>query len=302
MKQKTWKDYFHFSKSERNGIYIVIALILIVGSLNFIIPRFAKNSSIDFSTFKQEISRLKENEKTKGEDNDLQPEFEELNTVNYSLFEFDPNRVNREQLLSLGVKSYVIDNLLKYRNKGGRFKKKEELKKIFGFDLETYKRLEPYIFITESKSREHEFEKAEESQAGKEIIQMDINASTAVEFQQIRGIGEVYSKRIVDYRELLGGYNSIDQILEVYGIDSTLFNSIKNQLIIQEINLKQISLNFAGIRELSAHPYIDYALAKKMYNERVKNGPYHSMDDLNTRCLKDDVLIEKISPYLQIWQ
>ena len=301
MSRKTWKDYFHFSKAERSGVYIVISLILFMASLNFIIPRLLTQNEADFSEFENDIASLKEIEKLSTERSKQLFDFDELTTPNYSLFEFDPNQVSREQLEKLGVKSYVINNLLKYRAKGGQFRKKEDLKKIFGFDLDTYKRLQPYIVIKAKNVSEHIDNESTAANKNKSNLQIDINSSTAEEFQQIKGIGETYSNRIVDYREQVGGFYRIEQIAEVFGIDSSLYQSIEHQLIIQEVELKQISLNFASINDLKNHPYVDYKLARKIYDERVQNGPYQSMDTFLERCVIEESLAVKITPYLKLW-
>ena len=115
--------------------------------------------------------------------------------------------------------------------------------------------------------------------------------------KKLKGIGSSFAKRIVAYREKLGGYHSTEQLLEVYGMDSVRFEMIRDEIYIGDSTLRQFSLAHMKKEEIVKHPYIDYKLANAIMNLRYKNGALASVDELRAVYLVDDSLYRKIAPY-----
>lgn len=126
---------------------------------------------------------------------------------------------------------------------------------------------------------------------------VDINTADTTLLKRIPGIGSAYSKRIVNYRKSLGGYVSINQISEVWGIDTALFVKIEPYLAISEGHQK-IEINKLTLDELRKHPYISYKQAKAIVAIRKKEGIIKSVDQLagNKEFTEKD--IERLTPYL----
>jgi competence ComEA-like helix-hairpin-helix protein len=131
----------------------------------------------------------------------------------------------------------------------------------------------------------------------KEIIVLDLNKARADELQTIRGIGPTYSTRIVKYRDLLGGFYNLQQLNEVYGLDSALIDKIAMQFQIQS-DVRPLNINSDSIKVLASHPYISYDLARVIVNFRKSNGDIKNASDLQQIKALNSETFEKIKPYL----
>ena len=131
-------------------------------------------------------------------------------------------------------------------------------------------------------------------------VAIDINKSDTLGFRSLKGIGRAYSRRIVKYRESLGGFFKIDQIAEVYGIDSVLFDSIKDRLVVGNKDFAKISLNTSTFEQLRKHPYISYQVARGVVNYREQHGNFTEIEQLRKLYAVSDDLLKKLSPYLMI--
>ncbi len=132
----------------------------------------------------------------------------------------------------------------------------------------------------------------------RETLSFDINTADTIDLQQLRGIGPVYARRIVKYRELLGGFHSLNQLTEVYGITSELAHQISKSLFVGTAPLRTINPNTATIDQLKRHPYLDYYQAKAIVTYRSSGGYYHNIDDLLKVTLLDEATIRRLQPYL----
>ena len=108
----------------------------------------------------------------------------------------------------------------------------------------------------------------------KRKFSVDLNVADTFDLQEIRGIGSVYAKRIVAHREKLGGFVHVEQLREVWGIDSLTYSRMLPSVYIASPVLRKINLNQADIKTLRNHPYLDYYQAKEIYLHRMKKGDF----------------------------
>jgi len=235
------------------------------------------------------------------------------------LFNFDPNTLTYEQALQLGLSRKAAKNLRKYVDKGGTFSHKAAIKKVYGISESDYQRLAPYITLAPKKAisaleKQHantgtkSFDATPPSPAvqkntysPKKNIQVDINTATITEWKQLYGIGPSYSKRIIKYRELLGGFTQKEQLKEVYGFSDSLYQQIAPHLVNNNTqNIQQINLNQADAKTLASHPYINWTLAKIIVSYREQHGVFKQTQALAPIHAIDEDLLTKISPYLKI--
>jgi len=199
-----------------------------------------------------------------------------------SLFVFDPNTISGDSLNHMGLSNYVVNNIKKYRAKGGQFRKSDDLMRIYGMDSLLYEKINPYIKIKAIKSKPKPKIKKRPTVATKpslEFKSIDINTADTTEFKKIKGIGSVYARRIVKFRNSLGGYFSTDQIKEVWGISDSLFVAIKPFLTTDSPMLEKKNINKLEKEEMVKHPYIDWKKAKIILKYKKMHGDYKSMDD-----------------------
>ena len=133
-----------------------------------------------------------------------------------------------------------------------------------------------------------------------EVPVININLADSFAFKKSPGIGHKYSTRIVRYRDWLGGYYVKEQLLEVYGIDSTLFHRISPYILLEEDTLRKVNINDCSVKDLSAHPYVCYKLAKLIVKYRVHHGRYSSLEELKAIPLVDEQLFRKIVFYFEL--
>ena len=128
----------------------------------------------------------------------------------------------------------------------------------------------------------------------------DLNTADTFDLQEIRGIGTVYARRIVNYRNKLGGFVDVGQLREVWGIDSLLLEKISPSVYVRQGIFRKIPLNSADIRLLKQHPYLDYYQAKEIYLHRQKYGAFTSLLQVREVNLMDSGTFERILPYLSL--
>ncbi len=222
-------------------------------------------------------------------------------------FYFDPNSISVNEWNMLGVKTYIAQSIGKYIEKGGRFYKPEDLYKVYLLPKAMAEKLIPYVAIKHANVEETKLAKSTYipyvQTKRKENISMhiDINTADTSALKQLNGIGSAYASRIVNYRNKLGGFASIEQLAETYGINNELFNSIRPYLTISQVGIKKLNINLLTVEELAKHPYVSIKSARAMVNYRMQHGnKFTSLDQLNNILLLDEATILKIRPYITI--
>lgn len=222
------------------------------------------------------------------------------NIITERLFLFDPNKITKEKLIQLGFSERVTSTFLNYRNKGGKFYKKEDFKRVYGVTESDYELLEPFIEIEKRKYEPQKkeapkpiFAKEEEP----ESIKIDVNKATIEDWQKLRGIGPFYAKKIVNFREKLGGFSSIQQIGTTYGLKDSTFQIIKPFLEVSPVS-QQIKINSASEDELKNHPYISWKQANIVVKYRNNHGHFNNKEDLKKVIVFSEEDLEKLTPYI----
>jgi len=196
----------------------------------------------------------------------------------------------------LGFTEKQAEQIIKYQSKGGYFYKKTDIKKIYCITEEDYQILENYILITSEQTQETKKEKIKEQT----LYKIELNTADSIDLQKIAGVGQKIASQIIKYREKLGGYVSINQLKEVYIIDSNRFIQISSHLYIDTEYVQKININKVNINELNKHPYFDDYLAKSIVNYRQKNGNYSNITEIKKAVLIYEELYQKIAPYLSV--
>ena len=132
----------------------------------------------------------------------------------------------------------------------------------------------------------------------KRKFSVDLNVADTFDLQEIRGIGSVYAKRIVAHREKLGGFVHVEQLREVWGIDSLTYSRMLPSVYVASPVLRKINLNQADIKTLRNHPYLDYYQAKEIYLHRMKKGDFRSVEEVRDVNLMDAETFARVAPYL----
>jgi len=264
-----------------------MALVIFLPDIYF--KLFQINKSLDYSIEERMIIMVNE---------DKQNDREDFKIKN-SLVPFDPNSVEKSQMLTLGFPTFLTERIIKYRNAGGKFRRKKDLLKIYGMDESFYSRLESFILIPKNEVKQIS-EKSTEEPEKEERLMLNLNLCDSSELIRLKGIGPVFASRIIRYRKVLGGYVSLRQLTEVYGLTDSTFNVILPNLYIDiKDSVDKIAINNTDVVQLRKHPYFrNYNLCNSIVNFRLQHGNYNSIDDLKLIALVTDSTLEKIRPYV----
>ena len=211
-------------------------------------------------------------------------------------FKFDPNTISKAQWKKLGFKDWQIKTIFNYKSKGGSWRSKADVKKIYGLDEVDYNKLEPYILLPDiAQKKQYQSTKKDYTQ------KVNINTADAKEFTNLKGIfSEKYASIIVKHRNSLGGFIKKEQLLEVWNMKEETYNDFISQVILGNTNPKQININIATTDQLKKHPYIDWKTANAIFKYRKANGNFKKVEDLKKIHLINNETYRKIKPYLTI--
>ena len=287
----------HFHKSDRDAIIILLVVIIICVAA---LPLLRSSEDKGKSPSKTEYAG-----KSRQYTRKQQPYYK-VPEKQYELFYFDPNTADSTELLRLGLQPWQVRNIYKYRAAGGRYNKPTDFARLYGLTLKQYKRLEPYIKIEKEVMAADVYKKSDDEKPIKKdtaLIANPININTAdtSELKQIPGIGSYYARRIVSFRQRLGGIANVHQLLEIQGFPES---SLKYMSVGESANnrnlppITRIKINHLDVNALSRHPYIRYVQAKEIMNHRRLRGPIKKADDLRRLPSFTDKEVERVSPYI----
>jgi DNA uptake protein ComE-like DNA-binding protein len=134
--------------------------------------------------------------------------------------------------------------------------------------------------------------------ASRESLVVELNAADSAGLDALRGIGPKLSVRIIRYRDLLGGFFCKEQLFEIYGMDSARVKSLLDHVRVDTLLIRKTDINNATFSELLRHPYLNIDAVKAIVNYRNRNGPFHSVGELQTTNVVSDSLFRLIRPYL----
>jgi DNA uptake protein ComE-like DNA-binding protein len=311
MKQsiRIWlRDFFGFSRTEANGFIILSLLMVLIILLPFITKTWFSSSN---PSLQSEKDKIKLNALLTHLDSNVKTKKKEKKKDNFKYF--DLNRSNVQKLANSGFPQFLAERIVKYRTKVKPFESKEELLKIYGIDSAFFKEIYPFIKVSKPITK---FSKKSENASVKKISKnepkthkkeskkakiqpFDINQSDSLKLQKIYGIGPAYSSWIIKYRDKLGGFHSLYQLEEVYGLKKENLDSLKQYIFIADsLKLRQLKVNLLNADSMVQHPYISYKEANLIVNYRNQHGDFKSAKGLLKIKILDSLWVKKVTPYI----
>jgi DNA uptake protein ComE-like DNA-binding protein len=274
MALKTIKDYFTFSRGQRTGIYILFAIIIILQLVYFF---------VDFNSNTKEYP-------DKQKWLSLQSEIDSMKLNNHNnsikIYPFNPNFISDYKGYKLGLSVQEIDRLLAFRKENKYVNSAKEFQNVTKISDSLLNAIAPYFKFPDWVSHKKEFaankDFSKSAFAKKEkIIQIDMNQATKEDLIKIYGIGEALSIRILNQKEKLGGFVSMEQMNDVWGLSPEVIANLNTHFKILKLpNIIKIDVNNASIKELSQFLYFKYELAKQIVKYRSMNGNFENIEDL----------------------
>ncbi|MFM2049299.1 MAG: hypothetical protein RI955_1847 [Bacteroidota bacterium] len=308
--KKILKEYLTFSKQDRNAILFLAILIgIVIGVKIFIVPLFnhspskaelAKQDSLA-AKLSAEINEQKQNNYySKSEQNEASSAdvfIPKSNEINIQIHQpFNPNEYGFEDWKNAGFPEKFAKTIANYLAKGGKIRKPEDLKKVYGMKDDWYQKIEPFVSIPELKKENNYTVSTSFSKPKLSVVELNTADSAALEALPL--IGGKTAMRIIKYRTLIGGFVSLNQLKEVWGFKDSILMVNEKRIAIDVAKISKININTAGLEQLKKHPYIKFNKAKLLIAFREQHGKYHTADELKNSKAFTDEDVKKIAPYL----
>jgi competence ComEA-like helix-hairpin-helix protein len=303
MKSKQEHPFFELTVRERKGTFIILLISISFWFLPRLMDRMNSNKDKEIRYHNLTTAFLLKKEEEKNEF-DLERK-EDVKKTKRNLTFFDPNKLDEEEWEDLGVRPKTAQTIVRYVTKGGKFRKPEDLRKIWGLDESLCEKLIPYVKISSEIKESNQmpkYGKRDTIYSKKERFNQApifINKADSVQWESLPGIGPALAHRIVAYREKLGGFVSVDQLTEVWNLPDSVFQKIKNRLKSDDF-YKKMDINSCGKTEFGRHPYFGFRLAKIIVNYREQHGLFQTLEDIQKIALIDKIQFERMRPYLTI--
>ncbi|MBT8231097.1 MAG: helix-hairpin-helix domain-containing protein [Bacteroidia bacterium] len=305
-----------FTKSERRSIIFLIGIGLAFQTYSiYLKPNNSLSihpslndylTSVNIETIDSSelvlLKQPKNNEKSKigNEDSKDNTEFNNVmqeRNSSFQLFNFDPNSLDSIGFIKLGLKPWTVKNILKYRNHNGVFKKSSDLQKIYSLDSITFDRIKGYCSIDSERLKPKKLLSKDNLPTSFKTNFVNINLADTSLLKTIYGIGPKLASRIIKYRKNIGGFHSVNQLTEVYGIEKEII--VKNSSILTCTGpLKKVSINTISKDSLVKHFYFNFKTANAILKYRKQHGKIESPDALNKIIAIDSLTKTKIKPYI----
>lgn len=267
------KSHFTFTKEQRNGIFLLILLIILFQCAYFFIDFSSKDIVVNqkaLTKFTNEIDSLKQIE---------------IESRKPKIFPFNPNYITDYKGATLGMSNEEIDRLLAFRKQGKWINSTQQFQQVTKVSDSLLKTISPYFKFPEWVTNPSPKSKTnyKYSNTPKTFSQKkDLNKATAKQLQRINGIGEVLSERIVKFRnKFVGGFIADVQLLDVYGLTPEVIERITNEFTVKTPRqIQKINLNTATVEQLVTIQHIDYEVAHNIVEQRILREGYKSLDEL----------------------
>ena len=283
------KSHFVFNRSQRNGIFLLV-LIIVVLQIGYFFIDFSSETFVSpeqqekIAKFQKQIDSLKRQKVLKD---------------SVKVFPFNPNYISDFKGYTLGMSVAEIDRLHEYRAQNKWINSSEDFQRVTKVSDSLLNKIAP-LFIFPEWAQRTPSHKSRSEKISPKLIVLDLNKATAEDLQRINGVGKVLSQRIVNYRELLGGFNNEIQLYDVYGLNPEVIERLIREFSVIQPARQKEDLNVISLITLSELPYFNYELARKVITYRDNNGKINSFEELLDLKGFPRNKLERIKLYLSI--
>ena len=298
------RRWFAFSKGERVAIVTILALILVL--ILACLFRPSRKSLSDASlhdldsllALRQAAIELQQQQQA-----EKPQEVTELHP-----FPFNPNTITEEEWLQMGLTDRQVRSIMNYKAKGGRFYSKSDVEKLYAISEEEYAQLEPFIVLpevargnaskTSAKKQESRAFDDKPKPEKKAIPVVDLNTVDSTTLVELPRMGGYMASRIIAFRDKLGGFVEVAQLLDVKGLDSTRFAAMRPYLLIGDTETRRIDVNRADFKTLVGHPYLSYEQVKRIFRQRESRGMIKNWAQLEALLKEEGEVNPLLEQYL----
>lgn len=309
------KNLFHILKNDRQALLGLLVIAVAIGVL-----LFANEGGKDSSDIMEDdIGRTEQAQNTTADDR-KRKEYYAVPEKEIHLQTFDPNTADSTVLLGLGLQPWQVRNIYKYRANGGIYTCPEDFARLYGLTVKKYRELLPYIRISadyrpasEVYSTPHQVRTnsalsrlstpdSSRSNTAMPYPQklrqgqtISLNLSDTITLRKVPGIGAHFARKIVRYRERLGGFVSNSQLLEIEDFPES---ALPYLTVRSDDDIHKLNINTATNEQLRRHPYINYMMARQICDYRRVHGKINDIDALRLLPTFKPTTIQKLKPYI----
>ena len=305
------KELFVLHWGERRGFILLTLLLSIVAVFIGYRQWMYRPPPIDMAPYVAEMEDWLANRAAAGQ----------ADTVVLTPFTFDPNTVGVPEWLAMGLTQRQAEGIERYKEKGGQFRVKRDMARMYSLLPGQYEALEPFIDLPDSLQSPIR-EKRRSRWTGRPAYEpkvmrpgsgsviredhrsekLEVNTADSTALVALRGIGPSFARGILKYRELLGGYVSLRQLQEVHVLKDKpdALARVQELLVVDTLAIRRIPINTCTAEELAAHPYVRWRLARPLIAYRDQHGPFSNVESIKGCVLVDDSVFAKLAPYLTV--
>jgi len=292
-----WKEFLLYNKGERRSI-ITLCLLLALSTIFFVLIPYLFPPKV----MPIKITEIQNSQDKKGTETYVYQSYDASKTNNTTNLlvnaSFDPNTVQADMLTSFGLAPKLIKTWMNYTSKGGIFKVKEDLQKLYGMNDACYEALAPYVLIPEPSIKKQVYNAPTAMVYEKKALHINLNSADTNELKRLPMIGSGRAKKMITYRNLLGGYVAVSQLKEVYGFNDSIYDAIKSLVFVEvEFVPNKIFINKMDNKEISKHPYFR-TVANLIVSYRKEHGVFKNEKELHKMMALDEATILRIIPYI----
>lgn len=267
------KSHFTFNSKQRSGILLLLLVIMCLLCVYWWVD-FSEEDTFDIES--AEIVAVQK---------EIDSIYEARINQKSKIYPFNPNYITDHKGYSLGMSNEEIDRLLSYREREKWVNSAAEFQAVTGISDSLLAEISPYFQFPDwvsRKKQEKTFRIDNKGFVAKSYSEkVDLNEATEEQLQQVSGIGPAFSKRIVSFRERLGGFSHDDQLYSVYGLEDEVVKRTLNLFTVKTpTGIKKININTASASDIATIPGISYELAKKIWEYRRLRERLNSLEEL----------------------
>src|SRR3970040_1584199 len=271
---RTINIYFKFSREQHKGVFALFGIIVVLqtlylfGNFNALAKEFPEKQK--WLSLQSQIDSMKMEEKKESP----------------RIYLFNPNFITDYKGYKLGMSVQEIDRLLAFRKDNKYVNSAKEFQDVTTVSDSLLGAIAPNFKFPDWVNKKDSYKKdvryGQKAFVQKaKIVPLTIKKATQEDLIKIYGIGEVISLRILRLKESLGGFVSMEQMKDVWGLSAEVIDKLNaHYRVFGFPDIKKIDINNASVKEISQFPYFRYALAKQIVTYRSMNGDFNNIEDL----------------------
>lgn len=273
---KIFKSHFWYNKNQRNGIFLLFLIILVLQIGIYYGNQDYETINLDndeVAILQERIDSLKQ---------------EALANAKPKIFPFNPNFISDFKGEQLGLSLEEIDRLHQFRSKGKFINSVKEFQKITLVSDSLLAKISPYFKLPDwvvernkNKSRNNLSSSSIASITKQTPKTKDLNKATINDLMFVSDISQKLASRIINYRSKIGGFYFEDQLYEVFNITQNQAQNILEKFkILTKPQIIKKNINTIEFKELLKVPYIDYELCKQIFDYRDQVAELQNIKEL----------------------